>query len=344
MTNKRTMSKIISIDGSQGGGQILRSSLALSLITGQPFHITKIRGQRPKPGLKRQHLTCVQAALEVGRGSADGAELNSQELVFHPGQVRGGDYHIRISTAGSTTLVLQTVLLPLLGANKDSSITIEGGTHNPMAPPVDFLQDCYLPVLHEMGAKVILNLDRQGFAPAGGGQITARIKPSTLKPHTLLERGKLKSIWARVLSAHVESRVASREAAALKKHLGSETDITIENIKDSAGPGNAVLIGSTWQEVSEVTIAHGERGRTSESVVRNAIKDFARYQNAIAPVGRRLADQLLLPFALAGGGSFRTLPLTNHFETNRKVIEAFLPVEVRTTEESRSEVLVEIHS
>ena len=338
------MSKIISIDGSQGGGQILRSSLTLSLITGQPFHITKIRGQRPKPGLKRQHLTCVQAALEVGRGSTDGAELNSQELVFHPGRVRGGDYHIRISTAGSTTLVLQTILLALLGADKESKIVIEGGTHNPMAPPVDYLLECYLPALHEMGAKVILNLDRHGFAPAGGGQITSKIRPSTLKPLELLERGKLKSVWARVLSAHLENRVAAREVAALKKHLGSEADITIENITDSVGPGNAVLIGANWQEVSELVIAHGERGRTSESVVRNAIKDFTRYQNASAPVGRHLADQLLLPFALAGSGSFRTLPPTNHFETNRKVIETFLPVKIRTTEESRSEVLVEIHS
>ena len=126
------MSNIISIDGSQGEGQISRSSLTLSLITGQPFHITQIRGQRPKPGLKRQHLTCVQAALEVGRGSADGAELNSQELVFHSGQVRGSDYHIRISTAGSTTLVSQTILLALMKADNESTVTIEGGTHNPL--------------------------------------------------------------------------------------------------------------------------------------------------------------------------------------------------------------------
>lgn len=192
--------------------------------------------QRPKPGLKCQHLTCVQAVLEIGRGSADDAELNSRELVFHPGQVRGGDYHIRISTARSTTLVLQTVLLALLSADEESRVVIEGGTHNPMAPPVDFLQECYLPVLHEMGAKVILHLDRYGFAPAGGSQITAQIKPSTLKSRELLERGKLKSVWARILSPHLESRVASREATALKKHLGSDTHITITNITDSAGP------------------------------------------------------------------------------------------------------------
>ena len=227
-------------------------------------------------------------------------------------------------------------------ADRESSIAIEGGTHNPMAPPVDFLQECYLPILHEMGAKVILDLDRYGFAPAGGGQISARVKPSALKACDLLERGKLRSYWARVLSAHLESGVAKREIAAIKKQLGQDIDITRETITDSDGPGNAVLIGGTWENVSELVTAHGERGRPSESVVRNAVKDFTRYQNATAPVGRRLADQLLLPFAFAGSGSFRTLPLTNHFETNRKVIEAFLPVTIRTTEMSRSEVLVEI--
>ena len=120
--------------------------------------------------------------------------MNSKELVFHPGQVRGGDYHIRIFTAGSTTLVLQAILLALMKADKESTVTIEGGTHNPMAPPVDFLQECYLPILHEMGAKFILDLDRYGFAPAGGGQITAKIKPTPLKTCDLLERGQLKSI------------------------------------------------------------------------------------------------------------------------------------------------------
>lgn len=140
----------------------------------------------------------------------------------------------------------------------------------------------------------------------------------------------------------MERRVASCETTALKKHLGSDTNIAIKNITDRAGPGNAVLIGANWQEVSELGIAHGEPGRTSETVVRNVVKDFTPCQNATAPVGRRLADQLLLPFVLAGGGSFLTLPLTNHFETNQKVLEAFLPVTVYTTEETRSEVLVEI--
>lgn len=338
------MSSLIHIDGSQGGGQILRTSLTLSLITGQPFHITKIRGQRPKPGLKRQHLTCVQAALEVGQGSADGAALESEELVFHPGKIRGGDYHIRISTAGSTTLVLQTILPALLYTQQPSQVIIEGGTHNPMAPPVDFLQQCYLPVLREMGASVDLTLDRYGFAPAGGGQITATIQPSRWSPCDLLERGELKSIWARVLSAHLESRIATKESAALKRQLGQDATIEIEAITDSAGPGNAILIGGHWGHVSETIIAHGERGRTGESLVKEAVKEFTRYRNASATVGRRLADQLLLPFALAGSGSFRTLPLSGHFETNRQVIEAFLPIKIVTTEETRSTVLVEIQN
>ena len=336
---------MIRIDGSQGGGQILRSSLTLSLITGKPFYIKQIRGQRPKPGLKRQHLTCVQAAMEISGGSADGHALESQELIFHPGKVRAGNYHIRISTAGSTTLVFQTILLPLLLADKQSVVVIEGGTHNPMAPPVDFLEAVYLPILHAMGAQVCLSMDRHGFAPAGGGQITARVRPSALTPVDLLERGVLESISGRVLSAHLDLSVAKREVAAITKLLGVEKDaVEVKVITDSAGPGNAVLIDGRWAQGRELVIAYGERGRSGEVVVRDAVKDFTRYKNATAPVGRCLADQLLLPFAVAGGGSFRTLPLSNHFETNRSVIEAFLPVRIETTEESRSSVLVEIRA
>ena len=336
---------MIRIDGSQGGGQILRSSLTLSLITGQPFHITQIRGQRPKPGLKRQHLTCVQAAMDVGGGSADGDELDSRELVFHPGKVQGGDYHIRISTAGSTTLVLQTIFLALLGVKEASTVVIEGGTHNPMAPPVDHLQKVYLPILGRMGANVDLTLNRHGFAPAGGGRLTAQIEPSTWTPINLEDRGVLRETWAHVLAAHLDERVAEREQRALMKQLGWKSEsIQIETITDSAGPGNVIMVGGKWKHVSELVTVHGERGRTSETVAKEAAKEFVRYQNAEAPVGRRLADQLLLPFALAGGGRFRTLPVSNHFETNRHVIETFLPIRIRTEEEARSTVLVEIES
>ena len=334
---------MIEIDGGRGGGQILRSSLTLSLITGQGFSMANIRGKRSKPGLGRQHLACVQAALEISDGVADGVALGSRELVFRPGRIRGGDYHIPISTAGSTTLVFQTLALALLRADEASTLVIEGGTHNPLAPPVPFIEEVYLPVLRRMGAKVDLALDRFGFAPAGGGQVTAKVEPSDLTPISIEERGPERSLEARILTAHLGDAIAERERRTLADELGWERErIHLQRITDSAGPGNVILVSGRWEHASELVTAHGKRGRSSEAVAKDAAKDFTRYQNAGLPVGCQLADQLLLPFALAGAGRFRTLALSDHFETNRGVIEAFLPLRMRTVAESPPGVLVEV--
>lgn len=334
---------MIVIDGAEGGGQILRTSLTLSLLTGKGVHLKCIRGARSKPGLQRQHLTCVQAALAVGGGAADGDELGSQELVFRPEAIRGGDYHFKISTAGSTTLVLQTVLLALAQADTGSEIRIEGGTHNPMAPPVPFLEKIYLPLLRQMGLDVDIQLERHGFAPAGGGSVRVRVEPSQLKPIEVLDRGAEKFFAASVLAAHLDPGIARREQAVLAKELDWDPErVELETISESRGPGNVILVHGQWDHASELVTAFGAPGRSAESVARQAAKAFIRYRNATAPVGRHLADQLLLPLALAGSGRFRTLPLSGHFETNRKVIEAFLPVKIETAVESRSSVMVSV--
>ena len=169
---------MIQINGQHGGGQILRTALSLSLITGKPFRMTNIRGKRQKPGLMRQHLTCVKAALSLGDGSADGDTLKSTELIFHPGELKSGDYRFTIGTAGSTSLVAQTLILPLLLKNEPSTLVIEGGTHNPMAPSADFLRDQYLCALRVMGYQIDMECVKPGFVPAGGGQIRVTIKPS----------------------------------------------------------------------------------------------------------------------------------------------------------------------
>ena len=162
------------IDGSQGegGGQILRTALGLSLVTGTAFRIEKIRAGRAKPGLLRQHLTAVNAATVIGDALVDGAELGSPALVFRPRSVRPGAYRFAVGTAGSASLVLQTVLPPLLTAGASSILTLEGGTHNPWAPPFDFLARAFLPLLERMGAPVRAAIQRYGFYPAGGGQFT----------------------------------------------------------------------------------------------------------------------------------------------------------------------------
>ena len=184
---------MITIDGSrgEGGGQVLRTSLALSLATGAPFRIEGIRAQRPKPGLLRQHLTAVQAAAAVGRARVEGAVAGASALTFSPDGVHAGEYAFSIGTAGSATLVLQTILPPLLVAGGRSVVTLEGGTHNPWAPPFDYLERVFLPVVNRLGPRVAVTLERHGFYPAGGGRFTITIEPAPrLARLDLCDRGR----------------------------------------------------------------------------------------------------------------------------------------------------------
>jgi RNA 3'-terminal phosphate cyclase (ATP) len=214
---------MIQIDGSlgEGGGQVLRTALALALVTGQPFRLEKIRAGRAKPGLLRQHLTAVQAAARIGAARVEGAVLGSTSLVFEPGAIRPGNYHFDIGTAGSTTLVLQTILPPLLAAGGPSRLTLVGGTHNGLAPPFDFLARTFLPLLNRLGPAVAATLERPGFFPAGGGRLTAEIQPAPrLSPLCLGERGALRQQWARVLIAGLPPAIAERECQVLRQKLG----------------------------------------------------------------------------------------------------------------------------
>src|SRR5215471_4934522 len=213
---------MLTIDGSQGegGGQILRTSLALSLVTGQPFRMERIRGKRQKPGLLRQHLTAVEAAKTVGCAEVAGAEMNSQTLEFRPAQVTPGNYRFAVGTAGSATLVLQTVLPALLTASDKSTLTLEGGTHNPLAPPFDFLARSFMPVVHRMGPNVELELRAPGFYPAGGGRFLARIQPTQrLAPLVLNERGGIRSRRATVWLSKLSPDIAERELAVVREDL-----------------------------------------------------------------------------------------------------------------------------
>ncbi len=198
----------------EGGGQVLRSALTLSMITGQPFSIVNIRANRPKPGLMRQHLVAVQAAAKVSDAVVTGGEVGSTTLTFAPRGLRAGDYEFAINSAGSCTLVLQTILLALLFADAPSTVRISGGTHNPMAPPAQFLQRAYLPLLARMGGQIDLQLLRSGFYPAGGGLVTASVQPCAgLKPLTLMERGAVRSHYAEAIVAGISGGVAERELA-----------------------------------------------------------------------------------------------------------------------------------
>lgn len=322
------MSNFLHIDGSlgEGGGQVLRTALGLSLVTGQPFAIDKIRAGRPKPGLQRQHLTAVLAAAEVGGAQVEGAELGSQRLTFKPKGVRAGAYRFAIGTAGSTTLVLQTVLPALLVADGPSTVELVGGTHNPMAPPFDFLQHAFAPLLHRMGASLALELRTHGFYPAGGGQWRATVAPAAWTPIELLERAAEPQQRARIVLSRIPRHVAEREASTLRARLGLRADeITIDEV-DSPGPGNVVLLRLNLGVVTEVVTALGERGVLAEDVAAKVANEAEALLRSGVPVGEHLADQLLVPMALAGGGVFRTVEPSQHTTTNAQVIERFLPV------------------
>lgn len=326
---------MILIDGSsgEGGGQILRSALALSAITVTPVRIERVRGKRPKPGLQRQHLVAVQAAARVCNGRLEGAALHSPTVELHPQGVVAGDYRFDIGSAGSCSLVLQTVLPPLLLAGAPSRVEIRGGTHNPLAPPFEFLRDAFLPRLAEIGAQVDLQLERHGFFPAGGGRLVAQIQPLTAaKPLDLRERGPQRLRRALAVVANLPLSIAEREAATVKSRLKWSEDEVRAHPVEADGPGNAVLITVAHAHACEVVTALGELRLPAEHVAQRAAQQMRRYLDAGVPVGEHLADQLLLPLVLGAGGVFRTVEPSQHTRTNAAVIARFLGERVTFTE------------
>jgi RNA 3'-terminal phosphate cyclase (ATP) len=336
------MTDWITIDGSEGegGGQILRTALALSLVTGQPFRIEGIRAGRKKPGLLRQHLTAVQAAAEVSAARVSGADLGSRVLSFEPSSVRGGEYHLAVGTAGSATLVLQTVLPALLSAREPSRLVLEGGTHNPYAPPFDFLAKTFVPVLRRMGASIEVTLETYGFYPAGGGRFGVRIDPcAKLGRLSLLDRGETQ-LHARAIVASLPENIAKRELGIVRERLGLERPFCrVETVDTSVGPGNVLMITIDGGSIREIVTGFGVKGVSAEQVASQACDEVQAYVAAGVPVGLHLADQLLIPMAMAGGGRFRSLTPTAHTTTNADVIRRFLGVAI-TLEHERDDVYV----
>lgn len=334
--------KVIQLDGSSGGGQMLRTALSLAMITGQPFRMTGIRGKRPKPGLMRQHLTCVKAACEISGGSADGAEIGSTEIVFRAGKVKGGNYHFAIGTAGSTSLLFQCLLPALLHADGPSIIRLEGGTHNPQAPPFEFLDQVFLPAISRMGAEVELSLLERGFAPAGGGVIEAKIQPiHQWKPIALHERTADENPSIRVFTRNLPVSIAGRMLDSLIEKQPSENAI-VETVEPGPGRGVYCVCSVKFEEGTHMVTGLGEHGVTAERVAHRTAKAMRDFLGSKAPVGKHLADQLLLPLALAGSGSFTTMIPDSHVSTNISVIQAFLPVTIESVPPERGRMVIRI--
>ncbi|MCI0488625.1 MAG: RNA 3'-terminal phosphate cyclase [Blastocatellia bacterium] len=339
---------MLTIDGSfgEGGGQILRTSLALALVTSRPFRMEKIRAGRKRGGLLRQHLTAVNAATEISGAEVTGASLGSQNLTFVPGRVAAGEYSFAVGTAGSATLVLQTMLPALLTASGASRLTLEGGTHNPFAPPFDFLSKAFLPLVNRIGPRIAARLERPGFYPAGGGKFTITIEPvPALSRLDLPERGKILRTSARAMVANLPLSVAERELAVIRRKMDlSEDHLHAESVTGSRGPGNAVMIEIESEYVTEVFTAFGERGVRAETVAERVVEGARLYLSNEVAVGEHMADQLMVPMAIAGGGSFTTLPLSKHATTNIEIIRKFLNVEIATSPVTDNVWSVEINA
>ena len=322
------------IDGSEGegGGQILRTSLTLSCITGRGVHIENIRAGRPKPGLAKQHISCVQAACRISNGQCKGAEQSSKALDFQPDKVVGGDFNFDIGSAGAASLVMQTVLLVLFLADKPSAVTIAGGTHNPMAPPFDFVRETFLPAISMGGFQCDCELLKYGFYPAGGGKIIFKVRPRQKNPEQIInlcEPCRQLQISGRIYTAKLSANIARRQEQLLRKSRLAVGDIESIEAKDSDGPGNCVMIRVCGGGRVSVFTAFGMRGKPSEEVVGEVVGLAEDFIGSGAAIDSFLADQLLVYMAIAGDGCYTTNRLSAHLVTNMGVIKKFLPVDFR---------------
>lgn len=325
----------IQIDGAQGegGGQVLRTSLTLALLTQRPVEVINIRANRKKPGLLRQHLTCVRAAQTICDGQVEGDELGSSRVLFIPGKTMSGEYHFSISTAGSTSLVCQTILLPLAFAGAESKVTFEGGTHNGLAPSVTFLQWSFLPVLKQMGLSTEVRLDKYGFNPAGGGKWELGITPvKQLIPFECSNEDDptdiAKHLSVMAIVSELPESIAERELKTVSKVLDiGELRQKLVVVK-SAGPGNTLIVRFDHQTHSSVFERVGEFGVSAERVAKRTVGNLKKLLRAGVSVEEHLADQLLLPMILAGKGCFTTTEPSLHTLTNIDVIKQFTGIEI----------------
>lgn len=325
------------IDGSygEGGGQILRTSLSIAAILHKPVKIINIRAGRQKPGLQPQHLTAARAVMSICNGRLIGDAIGSQTLEFHPGTVKPGHYTFDVSqikaSAGSVTLIFQTVLIPLALASGSSKVTIRGGTHVPMSPSVNYIEDVYLPVLSRMGIYVHFRIVRAGYYPIGRGEIVADIRPvASIKPISFTDRpdGVVTCLSAvSNLPISIAHRQAN-EAVDCLQSIGVTCGESIEDY-DSQGKGTVTFLLFSGGEIKAGFSALGERGKPAEKVAREACDEFSEWWKSGKAIDKHLADQLIVPMALADGeSSFTTVEHTRHLSTNIWTVGHFLPAEI----------------
>jgi RNA 3'-terminal phosphate cyclase (ATP) len=330
---------IIRIDGSygEGGGQILRTSLTLSCMLGRPVEITNIRRARRKPGLQPQHLTAVKAAGAISHAHVQGAELSSTALRFSPGSITGGDYFFDVSetkgSAGSTSLVLQTVLLPLCFAGLPSTITLIGGTHVPWSPSFHYLKKVFLPMISLIGVSTDIDIEKWGWYPIGGGKVIARIIPGKVfKPVAISDRGKPVRVTGTSAISNLPQDIGVRQRDRALKMLsqrGIDADIDIVGAP-SPGKGTLIFILAEFENISAGFDALGAIGKRAEDVADEACRALFEYMDTNGVLDPHLADQII-PYAVFGKGTseFTTSRITQHLLTNIWVVKQFLDIDIR---------------
>lgn len=327
----------LTIDGSEGegGGQVLRTSLSLSALTGRPLRLVNIRAGRSQPGLRPQHLTAVRAVAAVCDAQLQGDQIGSQELRFTPQAApRGGDYAFDVQdaaehgSAGAVPLILQAMLWPLLFADAPSQLRLRGGTHVPFSPPYHYLQHVFRPAASRFGATFDLELDDWGWMPAGEGQITARIEPVQQLEAVVFEPVAHSVVHglavATNLPAHIAQRMANRAGNVLREH-GLQP--AIQTIRDRApGAGAGIFLWLPQAGFGEL----GRPGYPADKVADGAVAELLAFiENGSAAVDHHLADQLLIAMALAHGRStFTTNYLSSHTLTNASILRQWLDIDV----------------
>lgn len=313
------------IDGAAGGGQIVRTAVTLSALSGEAVRIENVRGDRSTPGMRPQHLAAVEAAAALCDATVEGDEPEAETLEFDPGDIEADDVTVDIGTAGSVSLVADTVLPLATAFDEPASVTISGGTDVAWSPPLDYLRYVKFPLLLGAGLDADLSVASRGFYPVGGGEVELTLRPSELEPLSLTDRGALRRVEVySVAAAELEDpAVAGRQAAAAAEALpdGVQTPTDVSYVETEC-PGSALVLAAVYEGGRAGFTALGEAGKPSEEVAAEAVADFQAFHDGAGAVDRHLADQLMVPLVL-GGGEVLAPAATDHVETNRGVIETF---------------------
>ncbi len=319
---------MIEIDGSKGGGQMLRSSVSLSAITGEPFAMNNIRSSRPNPGLKHQHIEAVKTVARLCNAESEGLEEQSRTLEFRPGELEPRNFTANIGTAGSVTLLLDTVLPLTTQFNQDFRLDVKGGTDVKWSPAVEYYRQVKLPLLRKFGMEARMDVRRTGFYPRGGGEVRLKTLPFSMDGLELTERGSLGrfEIYSKASRELEEPKVADRQAdeAARKlknSHISVEVEKNVEYV-DTDSTGSSLVLKAVYKNSIAGFDALGEQGKRSEEVAQEVIQGFKKFHASEAAVDPYMSDQLVIFLGLVGGKA-RIPEITPHVQTSLEVMRKF---------------------